>query len=109
MTGSKRILAMRRSGSKPTVVWLTDFADGYVDPEGDAPTVRVAGFTPEALDLRFLVGIPIAIVEGADAQRLARFAAAMQEAGATRVITNQFYDGSVVRITDTEGAMSWPG
>lgn len=107
MIGDRRILEMRRKGIKPTVVWLSDFPSGYIDPEATALSVNVAHDMPEALDLRFLVGVSIVIVEGSRDERLGRLARAAMDAGAQRVITNKFESGKVVRTTDTEGAMAW--
>lgn len=107
MKGAERIREMRRRRIKPKVVWVTDFAFGLV--ECHAATVKVHGDIPEALDLRFLKAVPIVIVEGPDAGRIKRIADAVQEAGALRVITNEFDEDlcKVKKTTDTEGVMSW--
>lgn len=109
MTGEKAILAMRRAGRKPGFVWVSDFRDAFT---GDGLTVGVHGDNPEALDLRFLVGC-VAIVEGPDAARVERITKACREAKAARVIASTHGRdaqgfGEVVRVTDTQGVMTWP-
>jgi hypothetical protein len=102
MTGHQELFAIRRAGHKPEFVWVSDFENCYLD----GFTVRVAGDTPELEDFRFLVGVT-AIVEGSDAARVDRIAKTCQ-AIARRVIASTFNGRDVVRVTDTEGVMSWP-
>jgi hypothetical protein len=102
MTGHHDILAMRRSGRKPTFVWVSDHEKQTLD----GVTVRVTGDTPEALDLRFLVGVT-ALVEGPDQARVERIAECCA-AVAKRVIATTFASPGITRITDTEGVMTWP-
>lgn len=102
MTGQQELFALRRSGLKPEFVWVSDFPNCTLD----GLTVRVAVDTPELEDFRFLVGVT-ALVEGMDASRVDRIAKACQ-AIARRVISSTFDGRDVVRVTDTEGAMSWP-
>lgn len=105
MTGDRELLAMRRSGRKPAYVWVSDFPDTTLD----GFTVRVAGDSPELLDLRFLVGTTV-IVEGGDSARVERLAKACQQV-ARRVIASTFAKArgywEVVKTTDTEGVMTW--
>lgn len=104
MKGDREILAMRRAGKKPAYVWVSDLPGPL-----DGLTVRVAGDAPELLDLRFLVGTTV-IVEGADASRVDRLAAACKKV-AQRVIASTctrvrgYWE--VVRVTDSEGVMTW--
>lgn len=106
MTGHQPIIAMRRAGLKPPYVWISDF--DHVPLDGR--TVIVAGDTPELLDFRFLIGVT-AIVEGRDAARVDRIAAAIQPIAA-RVVASTFdqapYYPKVTRVTDTQGVMTWP-
>lgn len=106
MTGDRPITAMRRAGRKPAYVWVSDFPDCILD----GLTVKVAGDSPELLDLRFLVGTT-AIVEGADSARVDRIAKACA-AVARRVIASTHRRDArgfteVFRVTDTEEVMSW--
>lgn len=109
MTGHQHILALRRRGYKPSVVWVVD------DPENTCIdhdlTVRIeAHDTPELLDLRFLVGTT-AVVDGDDDKRVDRLASACG-AHAARVISNTFtrrgYRSELTRVTDTQGVFTWP-
>lgn len=106
MTGQEPILAMRRAGHRPEFVWVSDFPTATLD----GLTVRV-GDTPELEDFRFLVGVT-AIVEGQDPARVDRIAKACQPI-AKRVIASVItpineYRWEVTRVTDTEGALTWP-
>lgn len=72
--------------------------------------VRVCGDTPELLDLRFLVGTT-ALVEGSDAARVDRIAEVCKPIAKRVIATTSIRNGmlfDVVRITDTEGVMTWP-
>lgn len=107
MRGHQPIIAMRRAGYTPDVVWVSDF--DFVKP-GDA-TVCVAGDTPELEDFRFLVGLT-AIVDGHDAKRVERIAAACKR-HAKRVIASvarpvDQWRWEVVSVHDSEGVMTWP-
>lgn len=102
MTGADAIVNLRRAGKKPVAVWVSTFPDAMLD----GMTVRVAETDiPEALDLRFLVGLT-AIVEGDNPARVDRIAKACQ-AHAKRVIASTHGGRKVVRVTDTEGVLSW--
>lgn len=112
MTGHEPILAMRRKGMKPALVTVsdrpcrTDWAKW-----GDQPTVCVAGDTPELQDFRFLVGVT-ALVEGDNEDRVSRIVKAC-EASAARVIATvarpvDSWRQEIIRITDTEGVLTWP-
>ncbi len=104
MTGDREILAMRRAGMKPAFVWVSDFPFAFLD----GCTVRVDGDVPELLDLRFLAGTTV-IVEGPDAGRVERLAAACR-ATASRVIASTLSNASgwweVTSTTDTEGLIA---
>lgn len=103
MTGHEPILALRRGSLKPAFVWLSDHA--HTVPHD--LTVRIApADVPEQLDLRFLVGVT-ALVDGSDDARVQRIAKACQPI-AKRVIATTCKGRDVVRITDTDGALTWP-
>lgn len=107
MNGHDAILAMRRSGFKPTYVWLQD--------SGLAPTDLAVTLAktdnPEALDLRFLVGVTV-LAESENRDRLASMLRACQEAKAKRVITTlhakkDSYTVEIIETTDTDGVATW--
>jgi hypothetical protein len=104
MTGDKELFEMRRSGLKPEFVWVSDSTFSMLD----GFTVRLAGDTPELLDLRFLVGVT-ALTQGSDSARLTRISEACMAAKARRVIAtlSDPISHEVIQITDTQGAMTW--
>lgn len=107
MNGHQPILAMRRAGHKPEFIWVSDFQTAMLD----GLTVRVSDDTPELEDFRFLVGVT-ALVEGQDQDRVERIAKACQPF-AKRVIASVIQPVNDVRwetkrITDTDGALTWP-
>lgn len=101
MKGDRELIAMRRAGQKPSVVWVSDFPRKTMD----GLTVCVHGDTPELLDLRFLVGVTV-LAESSDQRRLERLVEACK-AHAKRVVGTQFDGRDVVRIIDTAGHMTW--
>lgn len=107
MNGARELFAMRRAGYKPAFVWVSDFPGPLID----SVTVRLNDETPELCDFRFLVGV-VAIVEGADASRVARIAKACS-AHARRVIASVLapinqYRWEVTSVNDSEGVLTWP-
>lgn len=103
MTGQDQIIALRRKGFAPRYVWVSDRPAAFLD----GATVRLSPQdVPEQQDWRFLVGLT-AIVEGAQADRVARIAAAVQPI-ARRVITTTCLGRDVTNITDTEALLTWP-
>lgn len=118
MRGHEPLLTMRRRGFVPhSVTLLTTLGyDRWVarwpaeTPQW--PEIEIApDETPERLDLRFVVGLPVHVV-GHDEVRVERVARCAAAAGAGRVIATVF-DGhgpssGVIRITDTQGALTWP-
>lgn len=112
MHGHHELIAMRRAGMKPEMVWIADYSVATDWAKwGDHPQVCVAGDTPEIEDFRFLVGIT-AIVNGFDSARVDRIANACA-AHAKRVIATTAawataHQVETVRITDTEGVLTWP-
>ena len=103
MTGQDQIIALRRKGFAPRFVWVSDRPTALLD----GATVRLnPQDVPEQQDWRFLVGLT-ALVEGAQADRVARIAAAVQPI-ARRVIATTCPGRDVTNITDTEGSLTWP-
>ena len=95
MNGQEHVIAMRRSGKRPSVVFLNDFAcQTDWQTFGDYPTVDVHGEQPEWLDLRFLVGLTVSISTTSE-KRGRRFMDACKKAGAAVVGAgcNEFKDG----------------
>ena len=102
MTGQDQILVLRRGGRAPVTVWLTDERGAPLD----GSTVYVApDDVPELLDLRFLVGLTV-LVDGDTDARVDRLTRACVAAKARR--GGQHLRGDrIVRITDTDGALTW--
>lgn len=116
MTGDNLVIAHRKAGRQVRngVVYI-DADGGPVNTEwrahGEHAAVSVAPSDyPEVLDFRFCAGL-LAKVEGTDADRIERIAQQVQQ-HAARVITVQWHPtaphGDVIRMTDTEGVMTWP-
>ncbi len=85
MRGHEKIIAMRKAGSRPAIVFLNDFpckTDWF--EFGEHATVDVSGDQPEWLDLRFLVGLKVSIT-GGNEKRAKRFMEACKAAGAVTV------------------------
>lgn len=107
MNGHEAIISMRRNGFKPAYVWLQD--SGLI-PTDYAVTLAKTDI-PEALDLRFLVGVTV-LAESQDKDRLQRIASACRQAKASRVIASlsrrvDAYRTETVEITDTDEVMTW--
>lgn len=106
MRGHQPILAMRRRGLRPAYVTLSD-----LPPSAWAkwpsmhryPDVCIdADDSPDLLDLRFVVGLPV-VVEIDSETRMRRLVLAAEKAGASRV-----YGFAVgVPAICTEGDQSW--
>ena len=58
------------------------------------------------MDLRFLVGLTV-LVDGDTDARVDRLTRACVAAKARRVVGNTFRGDRIVRITDTDGALTW--
>ena len=90
MRGHEALLTLRRNGQRPAHVTLQahdgrPYAWWLTAELMPFPTVQIEpGDTPELLDLRFVVGLPV-IVDCDDAQRLERLADAVHAAGALKV------------------------
>lgn len=86
MRGHDAIIAMRKTGRRPAVVFLNDFPCAIDWPRfGDHATVDVSADRPEMLDLRFLVGMTVNIL-GTDEDRAKRLVEACKAAGAVLVV-----------------------
>ena len=109
MTGQDAIIAMRRAGNAPRYVWVQDFAGPMHCPM----QVRLTSQdVPEQQDWRFLVGLT-ALIEGFDADRVQRIAAACAQY-AKRTVANTMQPAknwcgvATVSTQDTEGVATWP-
>lgn len=89
MRGHEHIVNVRMAGKKPRGVYLWDTAVTIKGPAWAEDflfmDVCTAGDAVEALDLRFVVGLPVTVF-GDDAKRVRGIAAECCKAGATRVI-----------------------
>ena len=64
MKGHEPIIAMRRNGIAPKIVFVNDFPDVCAKDwhlHGDHATVSVDGDAVGVLDLRFLIGLMVSI------------------------------------------------
>jgi len=87
MRGHEPILAMRKAGKRPVVVFLNDYpCPGELEwnEYGEHATVEVCGDQPELLDLRFLVGMRVSI-SAETVDRAERLMQACKDAGAELV------------------------
>lgn len=113
MTGHEQVIALRRQGVRPVCLWVSDYA---AMSAGDGVTVRLTPQdVPEQLDWRFAVGLTV-LVDGHDARRVERIAAACKQF-AKRVVATVYGEridragrpyAAVDRINDTEGLLTWP-
>lgn len=96
MRGHEPIVAMRKRGQKPAIVYLDLMRDAspmkaWRDWPGVSPAIPTVWVQPEdaphRLDLRFLVGLT-AVVTGEDSDRVAALAKACTDAGALRVVAS---------------------
>ena len=87
MRGHEPILAMRKRGKRPAIVFLNDFAcPKEMDwaEYGEHATVDVHADQPEQIDLRFLIGMRVSI-SAEDEGRARRFVQACKDAGAVLI------------------------
>lgn len=96
MRGHEQILAARRKGRHPSLVWVA--CDGYNDgftrlaALGCRPLDHIelkADENPKRLDLRCVIGLAVD-VSGTNEKRVAAVARACVEHGARRVIASHF-------------------
>lgn len=87
MHGHEPLIAMRKAGRKPTMVFLSDFSEKSSWHEsGDYPEINVFHDVPDRADLRFLVNLNVTITASTK-DRAKAFLAACVEAGANSVST----------------------
>lgn len=87
MKGHEPIIAMRRNGIAPKIVFVNDFPDVCAKDwhlHGDHATVSVDGDAVGVLDLRFLIGLMVSIT-GSTETRAKALAEKAKDAGATTV------------------------
>lgn len=85
MHGHEPLIAMRKAGKRPGIVFLNDYPDPCEWAQwGDHATICVHGDTPERLDLRCLIGLTVSIT-GATVERAKRLMEACKSAGAVIV------------------------
>jgi hypothetical protein len=85
MRGHEAIIAMRKQGQRPAVVFLNDYpCETSPTRYADHATVDVSADQPEWADMRFLVGLRVSIT-GATEKRAKRFLEACKAAGAASV------------------------
>lgn len=87
MNGHQQIIAMRRDGRKPVAVWITDGFDPMANKWHLEPncmdgrmyaSVQVESLDiPEALDLRFLVGMNVHVAGDRENSRTRRLYASV--------------------------------
>jgi hypothetical protein len=95
MRGHEAIIAMRKAGRRPAIVFLNDFpCDTDWQKWGDHVTVDVSGEQPEWADLRFLVGLRVSITSKSE-KRAKRLFEACKRAGCATVAAGSpaFYEG----------------
>lgn len=106
MRGHLPLLAMRRRGLKPAFVTLSDIEPPAWPKWAELqpfPDVCIeAADSPDLLDLRFVVGLPV-VVSIDDETRMRRLVLAAEKAGASRV----YGCAAGVPTICTEGDQSW--
>lgn len=109
MHGHEHLIAMRRRGLRPAIVWLVDGQPprpSRLDreyPQPDAIQVCAAD-SPALLDLRCVVGLQVHVM-AQDSTRFDALCTACTEAGAARVL-GSLHDpitSDVLRMVDTAG------
>lgn len=110
MKGHEQIVAMRKRGISPMVLWLSD------NPVRDHLSVQLEPKdSPNLADLRFVVGMVVQ-VEGRELSRVKAWVDACEAAGAARVLwTHYRVDGkgedlsvSVIGIGDSQHVFEDP-
>ena len=111
MRGHQPIVAMRHRHLMPPAVWVSteqnDLWRDWALYGGNAHVEVEADDSPRRLDLRWVVGVPVVWVEGADKGRLMAVAKAFRDAGAKRVIAHLYAADKLVFVADTEGVLTW--
>ena len=83
MKGHEGIIQMRIKGQAPELVYLDDYETSLTDWRelGTTPVVSLNNEAPEALDLRFLVGLSVSVTSRSE-DRAKRLFNACKAAGA---------------------------
>jgi hypothetical protein len=110
MTGHESIVAMRRKGKRPAIVFVNDFPC-WTDWEefADHATVCVYRDAPALLDLRWAVGLTVSILADSEARAVA-IADAFRESGAKTVVAGAvdkragYWDSTFVDFPEVEHA-----
>ena len=123
MRGHEKIIAMRKRGKRPTVVFIDCDPDNSPLPawrdwnevSPGLPSVQIdPDDVPHRLDLRFVIGM-IAIVSGSDPMRVRAVEFAAREHGAERVIGSEVVPDDhancgfvTTEVRDSKGCATWP-
>ena len=109
MRGHEPIISMRKSGKRPAIVFVNDFADpvakdwhnpgekyGETWPP-DHATVSVDGDAVQLLDLRFLKGLRVSISSLSEARAKALFDRCKSSGASVVAAAHTIRDGAFVR------------
>jgi hypothetical protein len=117
MTGHQQLLAMRRKGFKPAGVCVVDGVSIFARDWHEEPNSYDGQFhaevqidehdIPEALDLRFLIGLSVVLVgERGDARARRVFDAIC---AAKPFVAGTVLSDSLIRFTPEHGKFHYPG
>lgn len=86
MRGHEKLIALRKAGKRPSIVFINDFLcpTDWFETGGKHVTVSVAGEPLHRVDLRFLVGLTVSAISY-DEARAKALLKACQQAGAAVV------------------------
>ncbi len=102
MRGQEQLIAMRKAGIRPSIVFINDFPCKTDWAEwGDNATVCVHGDQLSSLDLRFVVGM-IASISSESESRAKRIAEICKNSGARAVAS-----AHAVRVNDCRFETGW--
>lgn len=101
MRGHEQLIAMRKAGKRPAIVFVNDYPcrTDWFETDGEHVTVCVAGDNLDRADLRFLVGVMVSATGSTEARARALMAAC-QRAGAAVV-------GAVHSIAEQRFGSGW--
>lgn len=105
MHGHEHLIAMRKRGMKPSMVFLSDFpGKSNWHETGDHPEITVYHDVPERADLRFLVNLSVTITASTK-DRAKALLEACRKAGATSVSTCYFRNNqdNYFRLVNKDG------
>jgi len=118
MRGHEALIAMRRQGLRPAMVWIgtsPDASNLWRDWQRCSPAHARIQIDPEdrpaMLDLRWVIGLTVAI-DGHDFDRVQAVADACQQHEAARVIAvhvaaDQHQQHQVLTVIDSKGVHTW--